>query len=442
MMNHNIRNSKRALHGIFVFYCMFLVVACSSKNNIENAPPPQTKPQDIEIYLDSTAQTIRGFGAANVLLWRPDMTNAEINTAFGTGKGQLGFSILRIMLEPDPSRWSLYVPTAKKAHDMGAKIIASPWYAPSEMVDTVNGETRLRPDRYGAYAAHIDSFYTYMKNNGVPIYGISVQNEPDISDNWTSWSPDEMLAFMKDYADSIKGPKVMAPESFHFDPNYSDPILDNSAASANTDIICGHIYGGGLVKQTLAEEKGKEVWMTEHFTESKHSGNDWPLALDVATEMQSVMRADMNAYIWWYIVRYYGPIGDGEMGTTAGQVTKRGYIMSQFARFIRPGYVRVHTYGPTGVESVNESGDLFVTAYKDATSKTVVIVAENSGTSSAQVNVTINGAASATFHPYVTSATQNAEEENDIKAASGSFTATLPAQSITTFVSNDVDLSP
>jgi len=47
------------------------------------------------VYLDSTQQVIRGFGAANIVQWRPDMTANDIDKAFGTGPGQIGFTILR-----------------------------------------------------------------------------------------------------------------------------------------------------------------------------------------------------------------------------------------------------------------------------------------------------------------------------------------------------------
>ncbi|MBI3112711.1 MAG: hypothetical protein HYZ01_14180, partial [Ignavibacteriales bacterium] len=85
------------------------------------------------IYLDNTKQVIRGFGAANILDWRPDMTDAEIETAFGTGDGQLGFTILRLRVQPDSNQWSLNVRTAKKAYDMGVTIIASPWSPPASI---------------------------------------------------------------------------------------------------------------------------------------------------------------------------------------------------------------------------------------------------------------------------------------------------------------------
>jgi len=397
--------------------------------------PSKTNAQAIQVYMDSTAQAISGFGAANIVYWRPDMTDSEINEAFGTGDGQLGFSILRLRIPPNKNDWSAYVPTAKKAYDMGVTIFASPWSPPASMKSN-NSTTAgsLKVASYGDYAAHLKAFVDYMANNGVTLYAVSVQNEPDISVSYEScdWTPDQMLQFVKDYGDSV-GTRLMAPESFQFRHVMSDPILNDSTATAHLDIVGGHIYGGGLAPYPLAEEKGKEVWMTEHYTESQHSGDDWPLALAVATEMQNVMKADMSAYVWWYIVRYYGPIGDGEKGTTAGEITKRGYIMSQFARFIRPGYVRVHTSGPQGFDY----RDISVTAYKDSSDK-VVIVADNSGSSSKDVTFTLGDGVSGTFHPYVTSATKNAELGNDIAASGNGFSATLPKESITTFVSDQL----
>lgn len=387
---------------------------------------------------DSLHQIIRGFGGTNLFFFgRPDMTNSEINTAFGTGNGQLGFSILRIGIDSDSSNWSRYISTAKKAYNMGATIIASPWYAPSNMVESVNGVSMVRPDMYGEYAAHLNSFYTYMKNNGVPIYGISVQNEPDSKGSgWTIWTQDEMFTFMKDYADSIIGPKVMDPESFHFDTSYSGPILRDSAATANTDIICGHIYGGGLFKHTLAEEKGKEVWMTEYLINSGNPPTNtsvdtgWAGAMQTAQSINNCMSNDMSAYVYWYLVRYYGPIADGTYAPE-GEVTKKGYVMSQFARFIRPGYHRIESSVYPSISNVE------VTAYKDSSSSKVVIIAINSGSSQTQSAFKIQNLTTATsFTPYTTSATKNVEQGNNISVTNGSFTIVLEPQSITTFVSN------
>ncbi len=206
---------------------------------------------------DSLHQVIRGYGAASPW-YLPVPTDSEIESAFGTDDGQIGLTIYRITLESNSNLWAKWVPPTKKAHQMGAKIIAAPWYAPSDMVETVNGLSRVKYDKYEEYAAHLNSFNTYMTNNGVPIYGISVQNEPE-AESWTHWTTEEMFRFMKENAQAIEGTKVMAPESWSFKREYSDPILNDSLACANTDIVCGHIYGGGLYKYPLAEEKGKKI---------------------------------------------------------------------------------------------------------------------------------------------------------------------------------------
>ena len=115
------------------------------------------------------------------------------------------------------------------------------------MVETFNhnGDTtakRLRYDKYAAYAQHLNDFVTYMRNNGVDLYAISVQNEPDYAHDWTWWTPQEMLRFMKENAGSINT-RVIAPESFQYLKNMSDPILNDPQALANMDILGAHLYG-------------------------------------------------------------------------------------------------------------------------------------------------------------------------------------------------------
>lgn len=134
------------------------------------------------VYSDSTQQIIRGFGGANIVGpgWRPDMTTAEVQTAFGTGPGQLGLTILRVRISPDSTQFGLNVPTAKLAESLGAKVIATPWTPPTWMKtnDSLAGGY-LDTNEYAAYAAHLKAFADTMANNGAPLYAVSVQNEPD-----------------------------------------------------------------------------------------------------------------------------------------------------------------------------------------------------------------------------------------------------------------------
>lgn len=385
------------------------------------------------VYSDSLQQYIRGFGATNLFFFgRPDMTDSEIQTAFGTGDGQVGFTILRLGIDVDSTHWSQYVATAKKAYNMGVTIIASPWYAPSSMVESVNGVSRVRHDMYSQYAAHLNSFVEFMKNNGVPIYGMSMQNEPDITNNWTSWTANEIFNFMHNNADAIVGTKVMDPESFHFDRSYSDPILNDSVACANTDIICGHIYGGGSTLYPLALQKGKEVWMTEYLINTQGNGanmdTSWNAAMLTAKTFNDCMNANMSAYVWWYIVRYYGPIDDGTY-LKKGSVTRKGYVMSQFARFIRPGYHRIKS-------ASSPQKNVTLSAYVDSTSSKAVIVVINSGASSVYQTLTVNGVTASGLTPYTSTSTKSCLLGSNVALIKGTVTVKLEPLSVTTFISN------
>jgi glucuronoarabinoxylan endo-1,4-beta-xylanase len=268
------------------------------------------------------------------------------------------------------------------------------------------------------------------------MYAVSVQNEPDYATSWTGWTADEMLTFMKVNAPTV-GTKVMAPESFQFRRNMSDPILNDSVACTNLDIVGGHIYGGGLAAYPLAKEKGKDVWMTEHLIGENNSGFNLSWAIQLANEMSDVMKAEMNAYVWWTMVRYYGPIGDGTKASTPqdpneiypnkGEVTKKGYVMSQFSKFIRPGYHIIY--------STSSRGSVKITAAKGDPSK-VVIVATNSDTEPIVQTINLQNSSANSFTPYITSSVKNCESGNIISVQNGSFTVTLEPSSVVTFVSN------
>ena len=220
---------------------------------------------------------------------------------------------------------------------------------------------RLSTSSYGAYADHLISFRDHMESNGVPVYAISVQNEPDIAVSYDScdWSPQEMISWLTGQASKFGDTKLMVAESFNFNHAATDAILNDSTAAGLVGVIGGHIYGSGLNDYPLAREKGKEVWMTEHYTDSDNDANAWPNAFNVATEIHNCMAANFSAYIWWYIRRSYGPISEN------GQVSKRGYMMAQYSKFVRPDFVRVDA-------SVSGMNSVRITAYKDGGNLVVV----------------------------------------------------------------------
>lgn len=416
--------------GIFITLFLFLSTGCirSGRDNItlslirpNRTPPAVITVRNAVIDLSAVQQTIRGFGGSSAWM---TMTDADMNTLCGTDSNQLGLTILRIRIDPAGSaKWPQELNNAQKAMAHRAIVMASPWSPPAAMKtnnSTLNGGNLLTSD-YAAYSVFLSSFVTYMAANGAPLYAISVQNEPEISESYEScvWTPANLLNFVKNYAPATGATKLMASESFHFDHAYTDPILNDTTAASHISIVAGHIYGGGIAAYPLAVQEGKEVWMTEHL----NMDTTWAGALNTAKEISDCLAlANFNAYNFWWLKKSWGPVD------STGNPTRRGYAMAQFARYIRPGYQRV-------TASYNLSADIYLSAYKNGTS--VVIVAINIGDSLVSQPFSISGGAvPGFFTPHITSGTANITTGTMVKVIAGGFTYPLPAQSITTFVSN------
>jgi len=375
------------------------------------------------IDLSTQYQNIRGFGGVNMPGWIPELTSDQVDKAFGTAPGQIGLTILRIRIPYDQTRFNQEVHAAHIAVTRGAKVVAAPWTPPPEL--KTNGSSvggRLDPAFYGTYADHLLSFRDYMQSNGVPIYAISVQNEPDatVSYESCSWDSTELISWLKAHGSKFGDTKLMAAESYKFDRSLTDPILTDSAAAEQVDIIAGHINGGGLDDYPLARTMGKEVWMTEHHLDDGSSGDAWPLALDVGKEIHDCMTANFSAYVWWYIRRSDGLLAE------SGRVSKRGHLMAQYARFVRPGSIRIGASAPS-------NPNVFVTAYNNAPG--VVVVAVNTDPSPQTMTLNIKNGCVLSLTKYTTSSTKNVFDDGTVTLTANAASVTLDGQSVTTFVS-------
>ncbi len=97
---------------------------------------------------------------------------------------------------------------AMKASKDGFKIFASPWTAPPYMKDNnawVGG--KLKPDYYDTWALFFSKYIKAYKNEGIEIWGFTVENEPHGNGgNWESmlFTPEEMTSFVQNHL----GPKL------------------------------------------------------------------------------------------------------------------------------------------------------------------------------------------------------------------------------------------
>ena len=386
------------------------------------------------------------------------MPSAALSALWGSTSPDIGLSILRVRIAPTTwtsssktaatSAWTAELTNALAAQALGATIFASPWTPPASMKtnNSIN-EGSLSTSSYADYASYLAAYANYANSMGVNLYAISMQNEPDWnpcdpsgtdegptgkdcyeSNLWTAAQMDTWVAGYGALVTQGTTPvKLIMPESFFFSPAISDAALNDSAAAANISIVGGHLYGSSPAYYANAVNKGKDVWMTEHYINPASGGMTTSIgdALAIAQEIHNCMTVGQyNAYVWWWGYNASSTV-QTHLIDSSYNPTYFGYGMAQYARFIRPGYVR-YAATPTPLPGV------YLSAYGN--SQHQVIVAINSTTSAVSVPIQINNHTVVSLTPYQTTSSNSVAQQGLITVTNNAFTAALPAQSITTFV--------
>lgn len=358
------------------------------------------------INCGANVQTIDGFGFSSA--WCGTLSSAKNNSLYST----LGMSLLRVRFDQNTNNTS-EIANASAAHVGGAKVLGCAWTAPAYMLVTNNGLATLSSSYYTAYVGYLKQAAT-----SINVDYVSLKNEPNLAGEDFDLSSSQIETLMQSYVPSIGKPMAMA-DAFNFDNSVTDPTLDNTTACANTTYVSGHIYGSGNIIHTNAIAHGKHVWMTEHYLTGGQDSVSESMAL--AQEVSTCMNNQMSAYIWWWV---YDTDTNVNLVDESGNIHKIGYVLGQFAKYVRPGKVACST-------TFNPSSNVYVTGYH---SGGVVIVAVNTGTSSVNQTFTIQNATGVTsFLVNRTSSSESMASETTASVANNTFTYTLPAQSITTF---------
>jgi len=412
-------------------------------------------------------QVIDGFGAADAQTGT-SMSTANQQFFFGTGPGQLGLSLLRVGVTDgsgDPGNCASvssncageYVSDMQAVIVAGGRVYASPWtppaiYKTNGQALCTNNDGLITADS-AAYANWLANFVQSLQTEyGITLYAMSLQNEPNVCQDYDSavWTAAEIDTFVNTYL----GPTfttdalptlIFLPES----GGYGAMSLGSACAgdaSCNKYVggINWHDYDASLRgTNTVAADPypsawpaGKKYWETEtscgpgfgpNFCQSGFN-TDITDALDWAAVVDQRIAVDgANAWLYWWLIDSNNTDDQGLMANN-GTVAKRAYMLGQYSRFARPGYFRIDaTHLP--------ESDVSVSAYQNTATNTLVIIATNYSAAavSQTFNIT-NAPAFSSMTPWITSASLNLDAQASVPVSSDSFTFTLPAQSITTFV--------
>jgi glucuronoarabinoxylan endo-1,4-beta-xylanase len=402
----------------------------------------QVKIASVKVDKNTAYQKITGFGGFvnSPQFGYNHMTPAEIRQVWGAAS-QTGCNIMRIYIPTGEANWAQVIPTAQLAKSLGLKLFASPWSMPTEW-KTVNiigsqyddagvkKEVYLKPEHYADYAQYLNNFVLLLRNNGVELDAISLQNEPDWKADYAGciWTPAQLTKFLKENSDAISCP-VMVPETVGMSDSYANALLAPDVLP-KFEIYGGHQYGGiGTAFKNL-QAQGKELWMTEYLINWNESGAsrnfDWNDAFTFAASVNNAMLANVNAWIHYAAKRFYGLMGDGQFGTTEGVITKRGRIFSHYAKYVT-GSTRIqHAFN-------DNTASLTGSAYLSQTGDSVFVVVMNPSANTYSLAVDL---------PFLSTSgmTVKTTATEDMTAAALSFTetnrptVTISPSSVTTLV--------
>jgi glucuronoarabinoxylan endo-1,4-beta-xylanase len=386
------------------------------------------KGQTATINWTEVHQQIDGFGAssANNPVLRA-VTDDQADLFFDTTKGA-GLSLLRTQIHPDGS--STEIVTAQKAVARGALVWGSPW-SPTAKFKTngnVNYGGHLLRSEYAAWAHTLAAYVQMMRANGVPMYAISVQNEPDISIDYESclYTPQEMHDFVP-YLHSalheagVGNTKIMIAEDAEWKIDLAKATIADSNVAKDVGVVAAHGY---LAKIQPYKTGSAHLWETEVYDReiSKYDGSISEGLRWASTVHKFLTVAEVSAWHYWGLRT--DDDDNGGLTDLNGNPAKRLYVLGQWSKFVRPGWYRI---------GVSYSAKLQITAFKDPAGKSFAIVAVNSGSTAIAEKFTLDGFSTSSVTPWITSDSLSLSAQDPVSVRGATFNYTLPALSVTTF---------
>ena len=365
------------------------------------------------------------------------------------GNNGIGLSLLRNQIQPggyvDASELSLM----KLAAPLGVRIWSTPWSPQGSFTSTGGtvGGNYLGSNANSvnlAYAAQLAKYVVTNAAAGIPIYAVSIQNEPDAFVNYVSchWTAQQIHDFTTNLynafqASNVLSTKIMLPEDQNWQTNLYGTTLSDPNAAADVGIIANHNYVannliGDQNPPAALPSYGKALWETEVATLSSFSVTNYfdpsiTNAMYWATRIHLFMTvAQANAWHYWYLITGTNPSDNEGLEGTGDVPSKRMFALGQFSRFVRPNYYRINV--------TNATGNVMVSAYKDSVSTAFAVVAVNTNTASVNETFNLTNFTAASVTPWMTTSNLSLASQTSVTVSGDSFTYTLPAMSVVTFV--------
>jgi O-glycosyl hydrolase len=402
----------------------------------------------IEIHLDRTRQTILGLGASlehatceNLSKLSVEKRDEVVGKLVDPTMG-IGMNLMRVCIgtsdfvgepyytyddlpagetDPEMARFSIerdriYVlPTIRLALRKNPQLLifASPWSPPAWMKDSGKlGTGSVLPEHYPAYARYLLKFVQAYESEGIPIHAITVQNEPQHTDRnypTTRWNGMQQRDFIRDHLGPLFQQHQVRAEIWCWDHNWNllefpTTILSDPQAAQYVQGTAFHHYEGRVDAQSKLHDQfpDKPIYFTEGSVFRTRG----------AIRLTDILRHWSRSYNGWVIMldEHRRPNrGPHSASATCIELLDDGsvrynfdyFMMGQFMKYIQRDAVCVESTSPGGsslrnVALINPDGQK-------------VLVVSNSGLQ---------------------------DQSFSVQVGSRTFSASLPANSVGTFLWN------
>jgi len=404
---------------------------------------PDEKFSSIMIDPSKTFQTITGFGGAltdasaeTFYKLNKNLQNEILKAYFDPDSG-IGYTICRthinscdfssdsyaydsvkndtslsqFTIEHDKKYRIPLIKEALKASKNQLKVLATPWSPPSWM--KTNGEMlhggKLLPQYYQTWANYYVRFMKEYQKEGIPVWAISVQNEPAATQSWESciYTPEEERDFVKNFlGPTLKNSSFPDVKLLVWDHNRgimyqrAKVIYDDPEAAKYVWGTAFHWYVGDHfqnVKLLNEAFPDKKLLFTEGCAYPYKTENipDWKYGESYAISIINDLNNSTVGWIDWNILldETGGPnhvsnfcfapiIADTKTGKLS--YMNSFYYLGHFSKFIHPGAKRIIC--------ASNDDNLLTTAFINV-DKSIAIIVLNANVQDETFNIWIQGKA-------------------------------------------------
>ena len=181
-------------------------------------------------------------------------------------------------------------------------LVASPWSPPAWMKLPVKGQRAmtlsaapngLDPAMQRPWADYFSRWLSAYRRHGVPMWGVTVQNEPEAAVGWEAclWTPQFMMEFVRDHLGPVLRKEQPKVKIIGFDHNkdhvhiWADAAYSDPTAREYFDGMGVHWYGG----------------LNTHNLENTHNlaPDKFILATEACNCVGNVVYKSPNLAAWW-----------------------------------------------------------------------------------------------------------------------------------------------